>query len=552
MNLHSTVSSTNSVAALNKETPLLPSLEHSADEQTFVTHLSSALQQDTHPFSPVLNTEKDETNLDVTSIEGELEQSPTVVLEGEEQVGSKADTEAQVSKEPTSDALMDEGSQLLERLVLANKTLAATDKANAPTELSASDELSIPYELDSIDSLGGKDLPHQYAEHEVERHGKPEIEQHVELEVEQHVNTIPWGVTDSDQLAKVSHHNGNVLASIDNSSDEQAIEKQSVALPRAEEELLSDETITDENAADKSTVDEAIADDKLHTISASVSQLATSNSTLSNSTLAAHQPNANTAEGSAPVSQTNNIQRTGSDPLGNATSNTAQTFVASAASSESAPAALIANGAKAELIENGILTTTAATIKPTEQGVLALQGSEGEESLSQLSAATSQQLAPATQQQATRAEIQAAQQVPLQLTKELANEQVAEKVQIMMSKNLKNLDIRLDPPELGRMSIRLNMNNDSASLHITVSNSQARDIIEQTLPRLRDMLAQQGVQLSDSSVSQQNSGQQGQASDTGSDHHNEGNHTSQTDDNEAETQIELSVDSKQDGISYYA
>ncbi|MCZ8497923.1 hypothetical protein O9929_04830 [Vibrio lentus] len=53
----------------------------------------------------------------------------------------------------------------------------------------------------------------------------------------------------------------------------------------------------------------------------------------------------------------------------------------------------------------------------------------------------------------TRAEIQAAQQAPLQLTKELANEQVAEKVQMMMSKNPKNLDIRLDPPELGQMKI---------------------------------------------------------------------------------------------------
>ncbi|MCV5341245.1 flagellar hook-length control protein FliK, partial [Escherichia coli] len=63
-----------------------------------------------------------------------------------------------------------------------------------------------------------------------------------------------------------------------------------------------------------------------------------------------------------------------------------------------------------------------------------------------------------------QARIDAAQQaqLPLQLTKELANEQVAEKVQMMMSKNLKNLDIRLDPPELGRMQIRMTMNNDVA------------------------------------------------------------------------------------------
>ncbi|WP_372384549.1 flagellar hook-length control protein FliK [Vibrio sp. BS-M-Sm-2] len=154
----------------------------------------------------------------------------------------------------------------------------------------------------------------------------------------------------------------------------------------------------------------------------------------------------------------------------------------------------------------------------------------------------------------TRAEIQAAQQAPLQLTKELANEQVAEKVQMMMSKNLKNLDIRLDPPELGQMKIRMTMNNDVANVHFTVSNQQARDVIEQTLPRLREMLAQQGMQLADSSVQQQNSGQ-------GQDRYNNGEQQSganrtndgQGDENlDSGSNLELNVASKRDGISYYA
>lgn len=154
----------------------------------------------------------------------------------------------------------------------------------------------------------------------------------------------------------------------------------------------------------------------------------------------------------------------------------------------------------------------------------------------------------------TRAEIQAAQQAPLQLTKELANEQVAEKVQMMMSKNLKNLDIRLDPPELGQMKIRMTMNNDVANVHFTVSNQQARDVIEQTLPRLREMLAQQGLQLADSSVQQQNSGQ-------GQDRYNNGeqqsgaNRTNDTQGDEnldSGSNLELNVASKRDGISYYA
>ncbi|MGB1973967.1 MAG: flagellar hook-length control protein FliK [Vibrio toranzoniae] len=154
----------------------------------------------------------------------------------------------------------------------------------------------------------------------------------------------------------------------------------------------------------------------------------------------------------------------------------------------------------------------------------------------------------------TRAEIQAAQQAPLQLTKELANEQVAEKVQMMMSKNLKNLDIRLDPPELGQMKIRMTMNNDVANVHFTVSNQQARDVIEQTLPRLREMLAQQGMQLADSSVQQQSSGQ-GQDSYNNGEQQSGPNRTNdgQGDENlDSSSNLELNVASKRDGISYYA
>ncbi len=58
------------------------------------------------------------------------------------------------------------------------------------------------------------------------------------------------------------------------------------------------------------------------------------------------------------------------------------------------------------------------------------------------------------------------------------------------------------------MKIRMTMNNDVANVHFTVSNQQARDAgLVATLPRLREMLAQQGMQLADSSVQQQNSGQ---------------------------------------------
>ncbi|OOE46230.1 hypothetical protein BZG06_06380 [Salinivibrio kushneri] len=115
-----------------------------------------------------------------------------------------------------------------------------------------------------------------------------------------------------------------------------------------------------------------------------------------------------------------------------------------------------------------------------------------------------------------RQDIQVAQsaQTPLPLgqTPSEAGVALTERINVMLSKNLKQVDIRLDPPELGRMQIKLGINNDQASVHITVANQQARDAVEQAMPRLRDMLQQQGLQLAQGSVQQQESGAQQMAS----------------------------------------
>ena len=94
-------------------------------------------------------------------------------------------------------------------------------------------------------------------------------------------------------------------------------------------------------------------------------------------------------------------------------------------------------------------------------------------------------------------------QSPLLLTREQAGEQVHERINMMMAKNLKYVDIRLDPPELGKIQIKLSINQDQASVQFTVNNPQTRDIVEQAMPRLREMLQQQGLQLAQSSVQQE-------------------------------------------------
>ncbi|WP_052772087.1 flagellar hook-length control protein FliK [Vibrio mexicanus] len=167
----------------------------------------------------------------------------------------------------------------------------------------------------------------------------------------------------------------------------------------------------------------------------------------------------------------------------------------------------------------------------------------------------SMQGAQGAQGSVTRAEAAQVAQTPMQLTREMAGDQVAERVQMMMSKNLKNIDIRLDPPELGRMQIRMNMNGDAPTVQFTVNNQQARDVIEQSMPRLREMMAQQGIQLGDASVSQQSSGQQGRyaAGNGASDGQGVGGQQGIDEENlEPDVNLDLNVASKRDGISYYA
>ncbi|GAL23095.1 flagellar hook-length control protein FliK [Vibrio maritimus] len=146
-------------------------------------------------------------------------------------------------------------------------------------------------------------------------------------------------------------------------------------------------------------------------------------------------------------------------------------------------------------------------------------------------------------------------QSPLMLTKENAGEQVAERVQMMMSKNLKHVDIRLDPPDLGRMQIRMSLNNDSATVHFTVQNQQTRDMVDQAMPRLREMLSQQGIQLADTSVQQQGQQQRHASHGSGNGGPSSGG-TNGSADSEANVEggvtVDVAVNKNKDGISYYA
>ncbi|WP_318459393.1 flagellar hook-length control protein FliK [Photobacterium leiognathi] len=188
------------------------------------------------------------------------------------------------------------------------------------------------------------------------------------------------------------------------------------------------------------------------------------------------------------------------------------------------------------------------------------EASEKDSSLAQpLSAQMGSQQATAMKMEPQIAAAQV--QTPLLLTKEQAGEQISERINMMMAKNLKQVDIRLDPPELGKIQIKLTLNQDQASVQFTVNNSQTRDMVEHAMPRLREMMHQQGLQLAQGSVSQDNSGQfaqqqftQQQQSEQQAGSSSEGVLASsqEPESDKHLDAIEMFVTNKKDRVDYYA
>lgn len=91
----------------------------------------------------------------------------------------------------------------------------------------------------------------------------------------------------------------------------------------------------------------------------------------------------------------------------------------------------------------------------------------------------------------------------LNLLQQDAAGQMRERVSLMLRQNIQVAEIRLDPAELGQMQIKINMQQEQASVQFIVQQSHAKELLEQQLPRLRDMLQQQGIQLAEGQVQQQ-------------------------------------------------
>ncbi len=89
------------------------------------------------------------------------------------------------------------------------------------------------------------------------------------------------------------------------------------------------------------------------------------------------------------------------------------------------------------------------------------------------------------------------------------NKDLGERIVWMSSKAIPSAEIRLNPQHLGPISVRVNVADDQATVVFTAQHAVAREALEASIPKLREMMGTQQLNLVDVSV------YQGPASDQG-------------------------------------
>lgn len=114
---------------------------------------------------------------------------------------------------------------------------------------------------------------------------------------------------------------------------------------------------------------------------------------------------------------------------------------------------------------------------------------------------------------------------PLALQQGGWSEAVVDKVMWLSSQNLKSAEIQLDPAELGRLEVRVDMTKEQTQVTFASPHAGVRETLEGQMQRLRDLFTQQGMNLLDVNVSDQslNRGWQGQEQSQGGNGAHRGN-----------------------------
>ena len=83
----------------------------------------------------------------------------------------------------------------------------------------------------------------------------------------------------------------------------------------------------------------------------------------------------------------------------------------------------------------------------------------------------------------------------------VSSNELATHLRVLKSSGGGEARLQLHPAELGRMTVSLITEGDEARVSFVVDNPQAKQAVEVSLPRLRDLMDEAGLSLTDADVS---------------------------------------------------
>ena len=129
---------------------------------------------------------------------------------------------------------------------------------------------------------------------------------------------------------------------------------------------------------------------------------------------------------------------------------------------------------------------------------------------------------------------------------------VKDKVMVMINQKIQQVDIQLDPPEMGNIHVRVNLQNEQAAVQFIVQNQQAKDALEQNIGKLRDMLAENGVDVGDANIEQRQAQEQNGNAFNGQRANGSNGGVSDGTSNEVEHTVVNLAKASSAGVDYYA
>jgi flagellar hook-length control protein FliK len=92
------------------------------------------------------------------------------------------------------------------------------------------------------------------------------------------------------------------------------------------------------------------------------------------------------------------------------------------------------------------------------------------------------------------------------------------RVRWMVNQGVQVAELRLSPPNLGPLEVRLQVDGDRTHINILAPHAATREAVEAALPRLREMFAESGMNLGDVNVREENTGRGGSGHEGEADH----------------------------------